>query len=89
MIVIKLDTLLSERKMQSVELAKQLGCTVQTISRFKTGKVRAVRLEMLDALCELFNCQPGDVLEYVSEEEASQRFSSEFISEYRRSHHSS
>lgn len=86
MIVINLDRLLSERKMQSVELARQLDCTVQTVSRIKTGKVRALRLSTLNALCEQFGCQPGDILEYVSEAEAAQRFGQNFVDEYNRFH---
>lgn len=79
MIVYHLDKLLAERKMQSAELAKKLGCTEQTVSRIKTGKVKSLRMETLDALCEEFGCQPGDVLEYVSEAEAASRFDPKFI----------
>ena len=86
MIIVNLDRLLSERKMQSAELAKRLGCTVQTVSRIKTGKARAFRVDMLDALCAEFGCQPGDVLEYVSEEEAVQRFGTEFVESYKETH---
>lgn len=86
MIIVNLDKLLSERKMQSNELARQLGCTVQTVSRIKTGKVRALRIETLNALCELFDCQPGDVLEHVSEEEAVARFGEAFVNDYKQFH---
>ncbi len=86
MIIINLDRLLSERKMQSAELANRLDCTVQTVSRIKTGKIRAIRLSMLNALCEQFDCQPGDVLEYVSEAEAVKRYSQAFVDEYNRFH---
>ena len=86
MIIVNLDKLLSGRKMQSVELAKELGCTVQTISRIKTGKVRAFRTETLDAICSYFDCQPGDVMEYVSEEEGIRRFGEEFVAEYNKFH---
>lgn len=61
--------LLADRKMQSIELAERLGCTVQTVSRIKTGKVKAFRMETLDDICEIFGCQPGDVLEYVPDGE--------------------
>ena len=63
MIVFNLDKLLAERKMHSVELAKELDCTVQTISRIKTGKIRAFRISTIDKLCEYFQCQPGDIIE--------------------------
>ena len=83
MIVITLDKLLADRKMQSVELARVLDCTPHTISRIKTGKVRALRIETLDALCEHFNCKPGDVLDYLDEEEATARFGEAYVREYK------
>ena len=86
MIVVNLDKLLSTRKMRSAELAAKLGCTVQTISRIKTGKIRALRIDTLNALCEEFDCQPGDILEYVSEAEALRRFGQPFVDEYRMRH---
>ena len=86
MIIVNLDKLLIERKMQSLELAKQLDCTVQTVSHMKTGKTKAFRLEMLNDICKLFDCQPGDVLEYVSEEEAAKRFGNGFVEDYREYH---
>lgn len=86
MIVINLDKLLAERKMRSVELAERLGTTVQTVSRIKKGKVRAFRLDALDALCECFGCQPGDLLEYVTEEQAAQRFGDRFVADYKAFH---
>lgn len=87
MIVINLDKLLTERKMQSLELAKKLGLTVQTISHIKTGKVKAFRLDTMDALCECLGCQPGDILEHVTEDEAARRFGPQFVDEYKAFHH--
>lgn len=81
-IIFNLDKLLASRKMQSVELAEKLGCTVQTVSRIKNGKVRAFRIETMDRLCKLFDCQPGDVIEYMSDEEAKERFGDEFWEDY-------
>ena len=83
LIVFNLDKLLVQRKMRSTELAERLGCTVQTVSRIKTGKIRSLRMETLDSLCEQFGCQPGDVLEYVSEEEAIQRFGADFVAAHK------
>ena len=83
LIVFNLDKMLVQRKMQSAELAREMGWTVQTISRIKTGKIRALRMESLDALCKFFDCQPGDLLEYVSEEEAFDRFGQEYVDNYR------
>lgn len=81
-IIFNLDKLLASKKMQSVELAEKLGCTVQTVSRFKNGKVRAFRIETMNDICKLFGCQPGDVLEYVDDEEAKKRFGADFWDEY-------
>ena len=86
MIIFNLDLLLTGRKMQSAELAKQLDCTVQTVSRIKTGKIKAFRMETLDALCECLDCQPGDVLEYVSEQDAVARFGQDFVDDYKKYH---
>lgn len=86
MIVICLDRLLAQHKMQSAELAREIDCTVQTVSRIKTGKVKSLSLGTLDALCECFGCQPGDVLEYMTEEEGEKRFGSQFVDEYRELH---
>ena len=66
-----LDRLLASRKMQSVELAEKLECTVQTVSRIKNGKIRALRIDSLDKICKVFDCQPGDLLEYVPDDEGS------------------
>ena len=83
MIVFTLDKLLAQRKMQSAELAREVGWTVQTISRIKTGKIRAMRMDSLNKLCEFFNCQPGDLLEYISEEEAIERYGSAYVESHR------
>lgn len=84
MIVFNLDKLLIQRKMQSVELAHELGCTVQTISRIKTGKIRAFRIETINALCEYFDCQPGDIIEYIDEEEATRRYGEQYVQDYKK-----
>lgn len=81
-IIFNLDKLLVSKKMQSVELAEKLGCTVQTISKIKNGKVRAFRIETMDSLCKLFQCQPGDILEYMDDDEAKARFGDEFWEDY-------
>lgn len=82
MIIFNIDKLLAERKMHSVELARRLDCTVQTVSRLKTGKSKALRLDTLDDICRVFECQPADVLEYISEEEAIRRYGKEFVENY-------
>ena len=86
-IVFNLDKLLASRKMQSVELAEKLECTVQTVSRIKNGKIRALRIDSLDRICEVFDCQPGDLLEYLSDEEAEKRYGETFLEEYKNDGH--
>lgn len=69
MIVIRLDRMLAERKMRLNNLAKQVGISNVNLSYLKTGKVRAIRFSTLDAICRILDCQPGDILEYVPDEE--------------------
>jgi putative transcriptional regulator len=63
-IVVHLDVMLAKRKMRSRELAEIVGITEQNISLLKSGKVRGVRFETLARICEVLQCQPGDLLEY-------------------------
>ncbi len=51
------------------DLAKDVGITNANLSILKTGKAKAVRLNTLDAICRILECQPGDILEYVDEDE--------------------
>ena len=63
-IVVNLDVMLARRKMRSRELAERVGITEQNISLLKSGKVRGVRFDTLSAICEVLQCQPGDILEF-------------------------
>ena len=63
-IVVNLDVMLARRKMRSRELAERVGITEQNISLLKSGKVRGVRFDTLEAICAVLQCQPGDLLEY-------------------------
>ena len=67
MIVINLDVMLAKRKMKVSDLAEQVGITLANISILKNGKAKAVRFETLDKICEVLDCQPGDILEYREE----------------------
>jgi putative transcriptional regulator len=67
-IIINLDVMLAKRKMRSKQLAEMVGITEQNISLVKSGKVRGVRFETLNAICKALECQPGDILEYVRDE---------------------
>lgn len=66
-IVINLDVMLAKRKMSVTELSEKVGITMANISILKNGKAKAVRLETLDKICEILDCQPGDILEYVDD----------------------
>ena len=68
-IVVRLDVMLAKRKMKSKDLAAQVGVTVQNLSLLKTGNVRGIRFATLAKICEVLDCQPGDLLEAVSDSE--------------------
>ncbi|KOY80686.1 helix-turn-helix transcriptional regulator [Lysinibacillus sp. FSL H8-0500] len=68
-IIIRLDRMLADRKMQLSELAEKVDVSIVNLSNLKTGKVRAVRFSTLNAICKALGCQPGDILEYVEDEE--------------------
>ena len=67
---INLDVMMAKRKMGLTELAKEVDITLANLSILKNGKAKAVRLETLNAICKALKCQPGDILEYVEEDEA-------------------
>lgn len=64
-IIVRLDVMLAKRKMKSKDLAEAVGITVQNMSLLKSGKVKGVRFETLAKICEVLECQPGDLLEAV------------------------
>ncbi|MWB95498.1 helix-turn-helix domain-containing protein [Flavobacterium sp. GA093] len=66
-IIVNVDVMLAKRKMQSKELAEKLGITPANLSILKTGKAKGIRFDTLEAICHILDCQPGDILEYVSE----------------------
>ncbi len=66
-IIVNLDIMLAKRKMQLSELAEKVDITLPNLSILKTGKAKAIRFSTLEAICEALNCQPGDILEFVSE----------------------
>ena len=66
-IVVRLDVMLAKRKMTSRDLAAQIGISEQNLSLLKSGKVRGVRFNTLEAICVALACQPGDLLEYAPE----------------------
>lgn len=68
MIVVRLDVVMALQKIKGKDLAQELGITEANLSKLKTGNIKAVRLSTLNRLCEILNCQPGDLFEYVEEE---------------------
>lgn len=62
-IIVRLDVMLARRKMRSRELADLVGITEQNISLLKSGKVKGIRFDTLARICEVLQCQPGDILE--------------------------
>lgn len=60
--------MLAKRKMRSNELAERIGMTTANLSILKTGKAKAIRFSTLEAICEILECQPGDIMEFVNEE---------------------
>lgn len=63
-IEVNLDVMLAKRKMKSRELAEAIGITVANLSILKTGKAKAIRFSTLEAICEVLECEPGDILAY-------------------------
>ena len=63
-IIVNLDVMLAKRKMSLTELSERVGITMSNLSILKTGQAKAVRLETLEAICRVLDCQPGDILEF-------------------------
>jgi len=66
---INVDVMLARRKMSVTALASEVGITMANISILKNGKAKAIKLNTLSSICKALNCQPGDILEYVPDEE--------------------
>ncbi len=66
-IILHLAELLAQRGMSVTELAQAAGITRANMSNIKPGKVRAIRVSPLEAMCDYLDCQPGDIIEYVRE----------------------
>ena len=72
-IILRLDRVMADRKMTLKELAEHVGITYVNLSKIKTGKVQGVRFSTLEDICRTLDCQPGDILEYVPEEDHGDR----------------
>lgn len=66
---INLDVMMAKRKMGLTELAKEVDITLANLSILKNNKAKAIRFGTLDAICKALDCQPGDILEYVEDDE--------------------
>jgi len=63
-IILRLDRMMADRKISLNELADKVGIANVNLSKIKTGKVSAIRFSTLEAICDVLDCQPGDILEY-------------------------
>jgi len=63
-IVVNLDVMMAKRKISSGDLSEKIGLTPANLSILKTGKAKAIRFSTLEKICEVLECQPGDILEY-------------------------
>ena len=66
-IIVNLDIMMARRKISLKDLAEQVGISVVNLSVLKTGKVKGVRFSTLEAICDVLECQPGDILEFRKE----------------------
>jgi len=67
-IVLRLDRVMADRKISLNNLADKIGIANVNLSKIKTGKISAIRFSTLDAICDILDCQPGDILEYKRDE---------------------
>jgi putative transcriptional regulator len=67
-IIVNLDVMLARRKMSLTELSEKVGITMANLSILKKGKAKAMRFTTLNLICDVLDCQPGDILEYTSQE---------------------
>ncbi len=71
-IILRLDRMMVERKMSLNQLASLVGISNVNLSNIKTGKICAIRFSTLNGICKALGCQPGDILEYVEDDEESE-----------------
>ena len=68
-IILRLDRVMADRKMSLKELSEKVGVANVNLSKMKTGKISAIRFSTLNAICDVLDCQPGDILEFQRDEE--------------------
>lgn len=67
-IIVNLDVMMAKRKISLGDLAEKMNITASNLSILKTGKAKAIRFSTLNSICQILDCQPGDILEYRDEE---------------------
>lgn len=67
-IIVRLDRMMADRKISLNELAEKIEMTNVNLSNLKTGKMKGVRFETMNAICKVLHCQPGDLFEYIEDE---------------------
>lgn len=67
-IILRLDRMMADRKISLNELAEKIGMTNVNLSNLKTGKMKGIRFETMNAICDALACQPGDLFEFVQDE---------------------
>lgn len=68
-IVMRLDRVMADRKMSSIELAEKVGISPVNISRIKTGRLKGIRFSTFEAMCEALRCKPGDIIDWMDDDE--------------------
>ena len=70
-IIVNLDVMMAKRKISLNELSERVDLTLSNLSILKTGKAKAIRFSTLEAICKAIDCQPGDILEYINDDEST------------------
>lgn len=68
-IIVKLDKILSKRKMTLTELSEKVDITIANLSILKSGKAKAIRFTTLNSICRELNCKPGEIIDYIYDED--------------------
>ena len=72
-IILRLDRVMADRKISLNELREKVGVSNVNLSKMKTGKISAIRFSTLNAICHALKCQPGDILEFIEDEETEEQ----------------
>ena len=78
-VIVHLDVMMARRKMSLNELSEKIGLTISNLSILKTGKAKAIRFSTLEAICKTLECQPGDILEFVPENDSDRNMQSDIV----------